>query len=238
MVINPNALGLDLPPGTVRVQPSFWQTDEPLEHTAWDRLVSVGAASGMHPVLLAPGWDDDGENLDPGRMSSADDHDAEEVLADFWASVGDDGAWPGLAPARPLPAGPDPDRVAADVAAGLLETPSFADGRAALVPARTTADVPSVLGWSGPANHEGDTGRLCAVLRSWEARFGIRVVALRFDVLDLSVAAPPRTLQEALPVAAEHLAFCPDNVWQGAGSLRSYAESLLDAPHHWTFWWD
>lgn len=44
-------------------------------------------------------------------------------------------------------------------------------------------------------------------------------------------------MDEAEALAAEHFAFCPDNVTQGCGSLRAYAESLVDA-HAWSFWWD
>ncbi|MCH0539164.1 DUF4253 domain-containing protein [Streptomyces sp. MUM 203J] len=47
----------------------------------------------------------------------------------------------------------------------------------------------------------------------------------------MSAAAPPRTLPDALVVAAEHHAFCPDNVWQGSGSLDAYAKELLLADH-------
>jgi hypothetical protein len=53
------------------------------------------------------------------------------------------------------------------------------------------------------------------------------------------VAAPPTTLAEARALAAEHFAFCPDNLWQGGDTvLEAYAErQLLDQPT-WSFWWD
>jgi hypothetical protein len=51
------------------------------------------------------------------------------------------------------------------------------------------------------------------------------------------VAAPPATFEHALNVAAEHHAFCPDNVWQGSGSLEEYAKGLVGA-ERWSFWWD
>jgi Domain of unknown function (DUF4253) len=75
------------------------------------------------------------------------------------------------------------------------------------------------------------------VLRSWEERFGARVVAVGFDTLDLSVAAPPTTADQALGIAAEHHAFCPDNVWQGSGDFAEYAGCLINADN-WSFWWD
>ncbi|MEV4704749.1 DUF4253 domain-containing protein [Actinoplanes sp. NPDC049316] len=38
-------------------------------------------------------------------------------------------------------------------------------------------------------------------------------------------------------MAAEHFAFCPDNVWQGVGTLTAYADQLVNAPM-WSLWWD
>ncbi|CAM5351347.1 DUF4253 domain-containing protein [Streptomyces avidinii] len=54
----------------------------------------------------------------------------------------------------------------------------------------------------------------------------------------MSVAAPPRTVVRRLPVAAEHFAFCPDNIWQGFGSIRTYADEAVTGSGHWGFWWD
>jgi Domain of unknown function (DUF4253) len=78
------------------------------------------------------------------------------------------------------------------------------------------------------------------VVRSWEDRFGVRVVRVGSDTLHLSVAAPPTTVEHALRVAAEHWAFCPDNVFQGpadANTLTSYAEQIR-GKNSWSFWWD
>lgn len=111
--------------------------------------------------------------------------------------------------------------------------------RPALVPARRSADIPAAIGWSGPVNHEDDVARLCAVLRSWEDRFGIRVVALGFDTLIVSVGRPPTTEAEARALAAEHFAFCPDNINQSTlNSLDAYAEKALLNQETWSFWWD
>ncbi|MET9695259.1 DUF4253 domain-containing protein [Streptomyces sp. NPDC006514] len=194
----------------------------------------------------------DGE-LDPGMMSDPGGHHAEGVLKDFWESAGweteeneDDedagetiapftGSWPELAPPGRTAAGPD--TTAADVVKALVGH-SLKSPRLALVPVGRAADLPAAIGWSGPVNYENDVARLCAVLRSWEDRFGVRVVALSYARLDLSVAAPPQTLDEALAVAAEHFAFCPDNIWQGYESIRVYAEDALVGNPHWTFWWD
>ncbi|MDX3237678.1 DUF4253 domain-containing protein [Streptomyces sp. ME03-5709C] len=250
------SMGLDLPPGTLVDatsdgrwrEPLLWHAEGPAEPGSWERMLPARMSAGLHPLLLSmdealPATRD----LDPGAMSYPGDHDADEVLADFWGgdeeSDEDDAdltapfgrTWPGLAPARRFEV--DPDVRAAEVAASVVEAGWFKDPRAALVPARRSADVPAAIGWTGPLNHENDVARLCAVVRSWEDRFGVRVVALAFDVLVLSVAAPPATVAEAEAVAAEHFAFCPDNVTQGSGSLGAYAKSLLDTPA-WSFWWD
>ncbi|MFG3495599.1 DUF4253 domain-containing protein [Streptomyces sp. NPDC047928] len=237
MVINPNALGLDLPPGTVRVQPSFWRADEPATSDTWGRLLPAREAAGFQPVLLT-----DTQYLHPGRVADPDDLDPVATLTELWDLVREedeeaaDEPWPGLAP--PGRGDEDPDVVAARVAGELAANDEWLKGaRGALVPARRGADVLAALGWGGSSHHT-DAVRLSAVLRSWEDRFGIRVVGLGEDLLYLAVAAPPRTVGDALAVAAEHEAFCPDAVWQDYDSRRAYAvEEVLDRDH-WVFWWD
>lgn len=244
-------------------EPLLWVADEPARSGTWAEHLPTGSAAGLRPVLLQdePGaerWWEDG--LDPGLMSDPGAHDAEEVLKALWKSAVSEtdededpdeeedeeedrgetlapfsGSWPGLAPAGSAAA--DRDAAAALVADGLIAH-RLPSPRLALVPVGRSADLPAAIGWTGPVNHENDVARLCAVLRSWEDRFGIRVIALSPARLDLSVATPPQTLAEALPIAAEHFAFCPDNVWQGYETLRLYAEEALVGNPYWTFWWD
>lgn len=184
-------------------------------------------------------------------MSEPDD-DGPDVLADYWQSAVEDAddaedllevvepfrePWPG--PAQAVTAERDPDAVAAEITAALVAHDLFDDPRVALVPVERSADVPTAIGWTGAANHESDVASVSTVLRSWEDRFGARVVALAFDRLRLSVAAPPRTGEHALAVAAEHFAFCPDNVLQGRHeTLREYAAQAVLGATHWDFWWD
>ncbi|WP_369144860.1 DUF4253 domain-containing protein [Streptomyces sp. R44] len=242
------SLGLDLPPGTLTGPadaPYFWSGHDPAGPAAWAALRPAARTAGLLPVLLGGGGLDEGQ-LTPGAMSDPADHDAEEVLAEFWEGCAASeeviapftAGWPGLAAAQP--SGSDPDRAAAEVAEALTEPGTWlAEARPALVPARRSADIPAVIGWTGPLNHENDVARLCAVLRSWEDRFGARVVALTPGQLLVSVAAPPLTVEDAEALAAEHFAFCPDNITQGRHSiLRDYARGmLLDVPV-WSFWWD
>jgi hypothetical protein len=167
---------------------------------------------------------DTGEGGPADEFASAESNDDEG-----------DREWPGLAPAQPLTA--DPDIRAAEVAAHLVESGDLIGPRAALVHARRSADIPAAIGWCGAYNHESDVARLCAVLRSWEDRFGVRLLALSYDRLTVSVAAPPRTLAEAEAIAVEHYAFSPDTIAQDGNTLRTYAETLITTPA-WTFVWD
>jgi hypothetical protein len=244
------SLGLGLPSGRLIDEtdegpwhePLLWLADEQAAPGVWSALQRAAPAAGLLPVVM----DVDGGHgapeeweLMPAEVSYPGDHDAEEVLTEFWYECAADGEeWPGLADAPP--AGADAESTAADVVAALLDGGGpFKAPRLALVPARRSADIPTALGWTGPANHEGDTARLSAVLRSWEDRFGIRVVALGFDHLLVSVAAPPTTLAAAEAVAAEHFAFCPDNILQGSDTtLTGYAEHQLLGRRSWHFWWD
>ncbi|MEV5877040.1 DUF4253 domain-containing protein [Streptomyces sp. NPDC052101] len=254
------SLGLQLPPGRLVDlthegpwhEPLLWCAQKPAAPGTWKALGAPAARAGLLPVLVDAG--DAGGGLEdwelaPGETSYPGDHDAEDILAEYWEEETEDGEiaeeiepfgsdWPGLAPAAALCA--DPDIRAAQVADALGGDPESAVGQAhlALVPARRSADVPAAIGWTGPVNYEGDVARICAVLRSWEDRFGIRVVALGLDTLVVSVAAPPATQEDAEAVAAEHFALCPDNVLQGeCDTLRAYAKDLIGAPA-WTFWWD
>ncbi|MFB7365839.1 DUF4253 domain-containing protein [Streptomyces hydrogenans] len=237
----------------------LWLSDGPAPFGAWGRIRAAHARTGLWPLLLEPLEGDTGfrpwasGELFLAGPSGPAGHDPAAVLARWWedrVAVDADedplsaeerlavtapygAAWPGLAPARtPVE---DPDRLAEEHAEVLL---SFGtDARLGLVEAGSGAEALAASGWTGPANH-ADTGRIAAVVADWERRFGARVFAVGFDTLRLSVAAPPATLEEALPVAAEHFAFCPDNVWQGqVEDLAAYAGHLVGSDL-WTFWWD
>jgi hypothetical protein len=168
-------------------------------------------------------------------MTDPAGHDPQALLASWWArSATRNGTWPGLAPAAvragPAEAGATADREAAAPLA------SRRPWRLGLVAACRGADAPAIAGWDGAAGHTTDTAHICAVLRSWEDRFGARVVGLGFAELFLSVAAPPATADEALPVAAEHAAFYPAMLagprgrQQPAGSLSDHAAALVGSP--------
>ncbi|MEW2356080.1 DUF4253 domain-containing protein [Spirillospora sp. NPDC029432] len=218
----------------------LWVSDGSVPDAAarWLRLYEARAETGLHPLLLDTL---DGEperpwragELSPAPVGTIDVLSADGVLRRFWDDVAlpEDGDWPGLAEAG------ESARDADDAARSLAESlAGDRDWSLGLVPAGRGADALALAGWDGPCNHTNHTQEISAVLRSWEDRFGARVVAVGFATLMVSVAAPPVTAEHAVRVAAEHFAFCPDN-WVDHSTLEDYAETILKADH-WSFWWD
>ncbi|WP_188187126.1 DUF4253 domain-containing protein [Nonomuraea sp. SYSU D8015] len=250
-------LGASLPPGDVvwpdpgytrqgeAARPAFWMSDGHATGEDWARLREWHPHSGLWPLLL----DESAQPWGVGQVVPDDprqiDHfTAEGFMAEVWqewvAQMPPDaldelepyGAiCPGLAPPGVLKA--DPEAVA-DWYAGQLAAKGMPLG---LVAAARGADALAVMGWQGALHHNEWMVPMAAVVRSWEDRFGARVVSVGFNTLDLSVAAPPVDHEHALHVAAEHWTFCPDNVVQGPGDLQGYAEQIIGG-HAWSFWWD
>ncbi|MEU9042983.1 MULTISPECIES: DUF4253 domain-containing protein [unclassified Kitasatospora] len=242
-------------------EPLLWISDAPAPAGLWARLHRAHPQTGLWPLLLSPLGDGpdyrpwlSGE-LYPSQACAPDRYDPAALLHRWWEADGDgeeeaghdDGdedelaealapygrTWPGPAPAADVP-----DGAAGAEARELADVlQSVKDARLGLVRAGSGAEALAVCGWSGPVNHENDIAKIAAVLADWERRFGAQVVEVGFDTLRLSVPVPPATLAEALPLAAEHTALCPDLVFQGAGRLTEYAEQLVGA-RQWFFWWD
>jgi hypothetical protein len=228
-------------------RPAFWLSDEPVTGAEWAALRAEHRFSGLWPLLL----DESAQPWSTGQVAPEPEaeiavYDPALFMAEVWADMieprlqyGDDfedlspfGKFcPG--PARPGSLMADP-AVVADWYAR-----EAADGSAllGLVAARRSADALAVMGWQGALNHNRWTAPLAAVVRGWEDRFGVRLVKVGFNTLEFSVAGPPREEEHAVHVAAEHWAFCPDAITQGAGTLEAYAEQIL-GKNAWTFWWD
>jgi hypothetical protein len=246
----------DLPPGTF-VAPAhqrslgsvLWISDQPARPGDWARLAALHPETGLWPLLLEGLREDDvrrpwldGEFTTPADWNpqplDLERHLRERYEGNFEDEEeypdGPEPAWPGSSPALPPVA--DPLRQAADIADELLvHGPHRHLG---LVRAAAGADVLGALGWLGATNSDTGPSELSAVLRSWEERFALRVVGLGFDTLQVSVAAPPVTLEQALPVAAEHLAFCSDQIVQeGPDDVAAWAQEIVEV-RAWRFWWD
>lgn len=248
-----HVLDVDLPPGRLVVpyeaagaRPAYWLSDQPVGADLWTLLRQAHPRSGLWPVL-AGSIDADPEvpwaagEVTPQPAAAIDGLDAGQVMAGWWAEWIEDGeegelepfgsGWPGLA--EPGDGGREPGEFADQ----FLRDHDDGTSRLMLVPAARSADVVTVLGWHGPANYSDDMAPLSSVMRSWEDRFGARLIELGYDTLALAVAAPPVNARHAERVGAEHFAFCPDNVVQGPGTIRSYA-AQLPGNDLWSFWWD
>ncbi|MGW4893333.1 DUF4253 domain-containing protein [Kitasatospora sp. NPDC004240] len=237
--------------------PVLWVGDGPPPAGLWAELHRAHPRSGLWPLLLTPSADGPDTHpwlsgdLRPHAMTEPDLYDPEAVLRRWWERIGrgEDEEWmeedeirdavtpydldrPGRAPARPFTAEAR-SGAAHDLATRLEPARPL---RLGLVPARTGAEALAVCGWTGPDGHEGDTARIAAVLADWEHRFGTQVVRVGAHTLDLSVATAPATPEEALPVAAEHLALCPDLVLRSRDTLTDHAHRLIGADH-WSFSW-
>ncbi|GGP99591.1 DUF4253 domain-containing protein [Streptosporangium pseudovulgare] len=251
------ALSVELPPGDVvwpdpgysplmvGYRPAFWLSDEPVSAELWSGLRAEHPRSGLWPLLLEDSvqpWSSG--QIAPDTVEEIDNYHTSAFMAEVWADwtekASDDqlellapfgSRCPGPAPSGRLAADPD---VVADWYAGLVAERRTPLG---LVAAGRGADALAVMGWQGALNHNEWMVPLAAVVRSWEERFGARLVGVGFNTLDLSVAAPPTTAEHALHVAAEHWTFCPDSVIYSAGTLAGYAEQIMGR-NAWSFWWD
>lgn len=251
-------LDVELPPGCLVVphqepagaRPAYWLSDEPAGPDLWVRLRKAHRGSGLWPVLAEPlrgnprvPWA--AGEVRPQPVAGIDGLDAGEVLAGLWREWINDGedsrqrepfgrGWPGLAAAADG-GGRDPDEFADQ----FVRDNDDGTSRIMLVPAARSADVLTAVGWQGPLNYTEDMCLLSCVLRSWEERFGARLIELGFDTLGLAVAAPPLTTEHAAHVAAEHYAFCPDSIDQGMPeTIRAYAAERVRGKTLWSFWWD
>jgi hypothetical protein len=250
--------GRFLSSGAVRV----WVSDEFPQDVdqLWPRLLSEQKACGLVPLLC---WPDA-----MGRSLGLDHVDAvrlEEVLAADFAAYRrrrlpcwtdptpapapqgiepwphDPGPpfeqWPGLAPQMPAaPADPTPEAAAASLVAWFSETGQFGldECQLVLVPARRGSDALASIGWSA----EAPLPLLCALLRSWEDRFGAQVVAVFGSELHVSVARPPVDAEHANLLALEHVLSTATNIVDDPPTpFPEYAMDLVGRTR-WSFWWD
>ncbi|MFG2090699.1 MULTISPECIES: DUF4253 domain-containing protein [unclassified Spirillospora] len=227
------------------MRPAFWLSDEPVHGDLWGGLRAEHPRSGLWPLLMDESdqpWASG--QIAPEPAAEIGNYHPHAFMYEVWADWADQVAeedlddlapfgrhCPGLAPPG-IPID-DPGAVA-DRFARALARRGMSLG---LVAVDRGADALAVTGWQGALNHNEWTAPLAAVLRSWEERFGARVVGLGFNTLEVSVAAPPVTTRHAVHVAAEHWAFCPDILFQGPGSLAGYAEEIRGKTN-WSFWWD
>jgi hypothetical protein len=196
----------------------------------WNMSVPIGLLppDDRPPPLVIPGR--------PSRPVPEYEEDEEERKY-FLEMVSPWGiSFPGLALA---------ERTPGNLEANRRSVTGTSPGRIALVSTSRSADVVYQIGWTGAVNHflqETGATRLSVMLRSWEDRFGARLLRLSFDTILLTVERPPSNEASALAIAAEHLAFGGSDVFQSYpepmnDSIRALADTLMDRPT-WRFWFD
>ena len=204
-------------------------------------------ADGLRP------WDN-GEFDRPEDPRGADGVDVAALLEERWRDwvswPGEDDPeaadrrcpftlqWPGLVAPEHTPLTPAEwdhalDVVLPRIRATNRETP---EARIGLVAADRAADLLAVIGWGGLGDRGESVQPLTAVLRSWEDRFGARLIGVGYADLRLFVERPPRTLEAAQRLAAEQVVLA-DECIASFRDIPNIAARLVNAPI-WTFWWD
>ncbi len=244
---------VDLPPGRLlRPMPEggprgdapvLWVSATPDRRVTdhWRQLARAFSDSGLWPLIVDPstvGIDRMGDALmDVPRSTGADPF---QLLRRWWheASGIDDDEFQDEAF---LPFGRKFPGLAARTAGDRPRSIELHDrdlaGHLGIVAVDRPARTLDAIGWMGPANYDMNPAEQSAILDTWEDRFDAYLVGLGFDTITLAVGRPPRDLPSATLVAAEHLAFCPDIIFQGADTIRAYAPLLVGTPR-WDFWWD
>lgn len=239
-----------------------WATVDPVPGSGrvWAALSGLHSRTGLVPIQLdGLGGDprrpwDDGEFTEPADPREADGLDAGAVLRFGWRAwlpppswenpeyvqmrAPFTREWPGLAPPQRMPLTPAGRQQALDVALPRIRQAHGAtpQARIGLVAAGRPADVLLAIGWAGLVNCGESLPELTAVLRSGEDRFGARLIDIGYADLRLFVERPPRTLQAAQSLAAEHVVLAEDCTG-GARDIPGIAARLVNGPI-WTFWWD
>lgn len=197
----------------VRPQP-IWVTNEPVPRPGqlWSQLSAMLPGTGLVPILLAGlegstarPWDEDLWFSGPFDITHLDELDAADVLAEGWPDEVEDDLdeddpdslaaelapfgrqFPGLAP-------PEQARLGETELQRSLD--SLPPARIGLVPATRPADALAVLGWATTDQYP-DPCPLSAVLRTWEDRFGARLLEVGFAEIRLFVERPPHDLPSA-----------------------------------------
>lgn len=237
----------------------------------WLALSGATAQTGLQPLLWVgrandPDYRPGDDFLEPHDVTGLDDMDAAALLARGWGGRTLDGdleeaaAWAAQYGIEHLSWDDDPDTARlyapyGETFPGLAPATSghlpaaeitravdlMGPAHLCLVQARRPADVLPLIGWQ-PTDAFETALPVAAVLRSWEDRFGARLLRIGPSAeLRLLVERPPRTTEQATAIAAEHLALSgtwidPDN-GHALTSISDIAPRLVNNPL-WGFWWD
>jgi hypothetical protein len=190
----------------------------------WLDIRQAADQTGWMPVLLGPPeeWRDNGESIiheGDDEIARAEEIDAAELLHQKGAEAGE--------PARGVP-------ILSRRGDSDFATPQ-AEGLLGLVETDAGWKIPAMFPWKGSTNWELYGAEHAAVLRSWNRRFEAELVAMTYDVVELYVPHPP-SREEALAVASEAYAYCPDLLDSGVPTLEDLADHMIRSKA-WYFRW-
>lgn len=232
-------------------EPVAWVTTVPVPDAGrvWSALSDTREETGLVPVMLTDSEKSEGFFFHaPSDVAELDRLDAADVLAMLWDRSmppdeeeeefeGGHGTalrapfsrqFPGLAPHE------NSKLSMARIHQALGSLPAAPIG---LIPARRPADILPMVGWCATGQFQTSLP-IASVLRSWEARFGARLLAAGPGArIRLLAERPPGDAGTAERLAADQFAFCDEWGGQGLRDIAGIAASLVDAPL-WTFWWD
>lgn len=190
----------------------------------WRRLRAASDRSGLWPVLL----DHEAKALElgdpagPGELPPIDDPMPDMVAKEleWWPEPTGDPRIDGFhLPFEHWTREPKPVMVA-------------------LLPTQHGWEVPRLIGY-GDWNRCPPAEVHAAILKRWHERYGADLVCLTRTGLELGLARPPRTREEALWMAWDYASYCHDSIdaiYQ-ADSLAGLAAGLIDADVV-RCWWD
>jgi hypothetical protein len=232
-------------------RPVIWATIDTVPDVGrtWLALSDAQPQTGLTPVLLRPHEDFQGFFEEAPSTAELDRADTAGLLHRLWNAKlpGDDMRadgprlvqqrapfsrdFPGLAPPEDTPL--SADRV--DAALG-----SMPPARIGLITAARPADAIAIVGWDpfDPRLHPLPNALwIAAVLRSWEDRFGARLLSVGHGAnLQLLVRRAPRSPEAAQRVAAEHFVFCDESAGRGLRDISAISAAIVNAPI-WSFSW-
>lgn len=230
-------------PGTMVVPAAatMWVSSRPVDNAPalWKQLAGGFSESGLWPVLLPAASEERAPWFEQRARRERDSLDA--TASELFAARLEGSL-------RDSPLRSTSMIVASAVARGELRRGSgrrtdalgrafehLGPSRIALVGVRRPAEVVHRTAWPGTVA-AGITGaELAELVASWEERYGALLVAMSPTQLSFAVLRPPATFEEAVEVAAEHHATCPDEA-EAWGDDRTYAESLVNQPT-WQLGW-
>lgn len=237
---------------TFAPEPVVWATNQPVPEPGrvWSQLSGLLPVTGLAPILLAGlsglttrPWDE-GDLGGPSDLTGLDHLDPADVLAHGWGGyMSEDQDEESAAEIAPF-TWQFPGLAAAEhtrLGEGELQRAlgSLPPARIGLVPASRPADVLAVLHWVTTDQYP-DPLPLSAVLRSWEDRFGARLLEVGDATIKLFAERPPHDLEAAWHVAAEHYAFCDEcagHTGLARTTIPEIAPALVNSAI-WSFWWD